>query len=93
MILEIYLFYMNYFVKVHEKKNVTILKAAAPLSATDLSPRSLNFGRKLLSPRKVLIDQRQRGLLKAPNPSVAPSAPFTNFIKLFPDLLKIRKTM
>ena len=68
---------MNYFVKVHKKKNVTILKAAAPLPATDLSPRSLNFGRKLLSPRKVLIDQRQRGLLKAPNPSVAPSAPFT----------------
>ena len=70
---------MNYFVKVHEKKNVTILKAAAPLPATDLSPRSLNFGRKLLSPRKVLIDQRQRGLLKAPNPSVAPSAPFTYY--------------
>ena len=76
MMLEIYLFYMNYFVKVHEKKNVTILKAAAPLPATDLSPRSLNFGRKLLSPRKVLIDRRQRGLLKAPNPSVAPSAPY-----------------
>ena len=77
---------MNYFVKVHKKKNVTILKAAAPLSATDLSPRSLNFGRKLLSPRKVLIDQRQRGLLKAPNPSVAPSAPFTyyKFNQTFP---------